>query len=260
MMRSAMSSGHGKAWDTARWWASPCRPSQSATVSLGTSVLVACPRRRSHRRGRRAAASSPSRARPDRRGSGNCRRESAARDRRTWCGSARDGAGRNRGRRCRRRRGGREDRRRPRPRRHADPSPARRTPLHDGQHDGRLVGEVRVDRRGGDADPAGDRPQRDRAFVAGLVEQFDRGGDDVLAQAPALAAAVAGPGRFPRGRRACACAFGRRVGVARPVGSVGSVGVAVSSAVVFFTLSPYTAKFIAGFSCGSNLTLVVLRP
>ena len=63
---------------------------------------------------------------------------------------------------------------------------------HHGQHDGRLVGEVPVDRRGGDPDPAGHRPQRDGALGAGLVEQFDRRRHDVLAQTGTFPAAVAG--------------------------------------------------------------------
>lgn len=79
----------------------------------------------------------------------------------------------------------------------------------DGEHDGRLVGEVRVDRRGRDPDPACDRPQGDGAFVARLVEQLHRRGDDVLAQTAALAAAVAYAG--PLRGRIC------RSGVLHPV-------------------------------------------
>jgi NADPH:quinone reductase-like Zn-dependent oxidoreductase len=56
--------------------------------------------------------------------------------------------------------------------------------LDDGEHDGRLVGEVPVDRWGGDAHAPGDGSQGDVAFVPGLIKQVDGGGDDVVAQAP----------------------------------------------------------------------------
>ncbi len=44
MTRSAMPSGQGKEGLAARWWAKPCRPTQRATASAATSVLVDSPR------------------------------------------------------------------------------------------------------------------------------------------------------------------------------------------------------------------------
>src|SRR5262249_59899893 len=57
------------------------------------------------------------------------------------------------------------------------------------------VGEVPVDRRGGDPDPPGHPAQRQRAVVAGLADHLAGLGDDLLPQPIALTAPVPPPGR-----------------------------------------------------------------
>jgi hypothetical protein len=64
---------------------------------------------------------------------------------------------------------------------------------HDRVHDGRLVGEVPVDRRRRDPRPTGDRAQGDG--VVRLVEQCHGRRHDLVAETGALASGVAGPGR-----------------------------------------------------------------
>ena len=67
-----------------------------------------------------------------------------------------------------------------------------------GQHagdDGGQIGEMRVDRRRGDARPPGDAPQGESGRVVRLVDDSDRGRDNLFAQVRPTAARVLDTGR-----------------------------------------------------------------
>lgn len=190
-----MSGGHTNAGDTPRWWASPCTPTHNATVSAARSVLVATAGAHAVREG----VVEQLHARPAQGGQvglgqgavGQVGHPEPAEHRAVAPGV-----------RLRVAEVAVADRDQPLP------GAGRGVPgraefdvqfgegvADDGQHDRGLVGEVAVDRRRGDPDVPRDRAQGDGAFVARLVEQLDRRRHDLVAQAGALAAAVAGAGR-----------------------------------------------------------------
>ncbi len=76
-----------------------------------------------------------------------------------------------------------------------DPLVELRDRLQDDRFDDRVpVGEVRVDRGGGDADLAGDGAQGDRLVGAGAHDQGGGRAEDLLTQEQALPAPVPRPG------------------------------------------------------------------
>ena len=85
-------------------------------------------------------------------------------------------------------------------------------PHDDGHDDGVPVREMGVDRRGGDADLAGYRAQRNRLVRAGPLDQGECPRHDVFRQPGALAASVP----LPPARAGSGCRAGHYLGAGAP--------------------------------------------